>query len=95
MDLYGPIAATTQMISPSFDRLGAAWNLAGAAQKRLTPREREVLSLMCLRLTDAEIAERLYIGTRTAETHVASILTKLNVTNRREAAAAASRLGFG
>lgn len=95
MDLYGPIAATTNVISPSFDRPGAAWNQAGAAQKRLTRREREILALLCQRLTDPEIAERLFIGTRTAETHVASILAKLNATNRREAAAAASRLGFG
>jgi DNA-binding CsgD family transcriptional regulator len=61
---------------------------------RLTPREREVLRLMCLRLTDPEIAARLCIGTRTVESHVASILAKLSAANRREAAAAAAFLGL-
>ena len=60
----------------------------------LTRREREVLSLICLRLTDPEIAARLFIGTRTVESHVASILAKLDASNRREAAATASRFGL-
>jgi DNA-binding CsgD family transcriptional regulator len=60
----------------------------------LTRREREVLRLMCLRLTDPEIAAHLFIGTRTAESHVASILAKLDVGNRREASAVALSLGI-
>ncbi len=66
---------------------------AGRAVSRLlTRREREVLGLLCLRLTDAEIARRLFIGTRTVESHVANILTKLHARNRREAAARARSL---
>jgi DNA-binding CsgD family transcriptional regulator len=60
----------------------------------LTRREREVLRLMCLRLTDPEIAARLFISTRTAESHVARILAKLDVANRREASAVALSLGI-
>ena len=91
MGLYGPISTTNATIPPRRSVLAADLPLP---PRRLTQREREVLGLVCLRLTDPEIAERLYIGTRTVETHVASILDKLAAANRREAAAAASRLGL-
>jgi non-specific serine/threonine protein kinase len=60
----------------------------------LSPREREVLALLAQRLTDKEIAAALFIGHRTAETHVASICNKLGVNSRREAAAIAARHGL-
>ncbi|MFN8591259.1 MAG: LuxR C-terminal-related transcriptional regulator [Thermomicrobiales bacterium] len=65
-----------------------------AAESGLTRREREVLRLLCQRLTDPEIAAHLYISPRTAGHHVSSILAKLAVSSRREAAAAAVRLGL-
>ena len=66
----------------------------GAAVCWLTRREREVMALLCHRLTDQEIAEQLCISRRTVHSHVCSILAKLRVANRREAAAAAQRLGL-
>jgi DNA-binding CsgD family transcriptional regulator len=57
----------------------------------LTRREREVLALLCQRLTDPEIAARLFISPRTASFHVANVLGKLGVANRREAAGLAVR----
>ena len=61
---------------------------------RLTRREREVLLLLGQRLTDREIGERLFIGSRTVECHVSRLLAKLDARNRREAAAVAARLGL-
>ena len=60
----------------------------------LTPREQEVLAMLCQRLTNAEIAAQLFLSHRTVEDHVTRILGKLGVANRREAAAKAARLGL-
>jgi excisionase family DNA binding protein len=57
----------------------------------LTPRERQVLGLLVEGRSNAEIAEALFVGVRTARTHVASILAKLRVANRTEAATLAVR----
>ena len=65
-----------------------------AAFAPLSPREQDVLVLLCQRLTDPQIAEQLFLSPRTVESHVASLLRKLDVTNRRDAAAAAVRLGL-
>jgi non-specific serine/threonine protein kinase len=57
----------------------------------LTRREREILGLLAQRLTNPEIAARLFISAKTAEHHVGNILGKLGAANRREAAAIAVR----
>lgn len=59
----------------------------------LTPRQSQVLDLLAHGLTNSEIAERLFISTRTAESHVAAILTKLGVSNREDAVKRARELG--
>ena len=50
----------------------------------LSEREREVLRLIALGHTNPEIAAELYISVRTAETHRANIMAKLNVSSRAE-----------
>jgi DNA-binding NarL/FixJ family response regulator len=56
----------------------------GGALARLTPREREVLALMAEGRTNVGIAKRLYLSERTVETHVASILAKLDLATSEE-----------
>jgi DNA-binding CsgD family transcriptional regulator len=60
----------------------------------LTARELDVLRLLARHQTDKEIAETLFLSPRTVSTHVANIFVKLNVSNRREAAATAAALGL-
>lgn len=55
----------------------------------LTPREREILSLLVEGLTDRSIADRLAVSPRTVETHVSNIVQRLRVQNRAEAVAIA------
>jgi DNA-binding NarL/FixJ family response regulator len=70
--------------------LGARLVAADAEARRkadrdpLSDREHEVLRLLALGHTNQEIARRLYISVRTAETHRAHIMRKLNVTSRAD-----------
>jgi DNA-binding NarL/FixJ family response regulator len=72
----------------SLARRGAAADPAqpGDELGSLSPREIEVLRHLADGATDREIGERLGISPRTVETHVGSILHKLGVRNRAEAA---------
>ena len=61
---------------------------------RLTPRELEVLCLLCEGLPNKLIERRLKIGAGTVKCHVASILSKLGVSSRLQAVVAAHRFGL-
>jgi DNA-binding NarL/FixJ family response regulator len=100
-------ATEAKLALSAFERLGAAHHAdASAALLRelgaggrawprghgtLTKRETEVLTLLAAGLSNADIAGRLYISRRTAEHHVASIMSKLGLRSRAEAAAYAVR----
>lgn len=61
----------------------------------LTARELEVLALVAERLSNNEIAARLFLSTRTVEKHVERALAKTGAADRRELAALAQRSGLG
>jgi DNA-binding NarL/FixJ family response regulator len=58
---------------------------------RLSPREREVLALVAQGRTNRAIAEALFVSPNTVKTHVASLLTKLDVDTRAQLAVIATR----
>ena len=70
---------------------------AGSAALRargLSAREIEVLTLVAAGYSNGDIAERLFISTKTASVHVSHILDKLGVSTRTEAATIGVRLGL-
>ena len=82
------VASGKQYVHPA---LGAALLAPDAPPARvggpggeLSDRELEVLRMIALGLTNAEIGERLYVSVRTIETHRSHIHEKLNVRNRAE-----------
>ncbi len=60
----------------------------------LSKRERQVMDLVAIGLSNQEIAERLFITERTVRFHITSILNKLGADNRAQAVAIANRLGI-
>jgi DNA-binding CsgD family transcriptional regulator/tetratricopeptide (TPR) repeat protein len=74
---------------PRGPRRTTAANIAG-----LTPRQADVLALVAEGLSNAEIATRLTLSTKTVDHHISAVLGKLGVSTRRQAAAAAHRLNL-
>src|SRR5215469_4664098 len=61
----------------------------------LTEREREILSLIAVGRTNAEIAEEFVISSKTVSNHVSNIFSKLQVVDRAQAALRARQAGLG
>lgn len=87
VDAVRAVAAGDRYLHPV---LGARLVAAEAEERKraqadpLSEREREVLQLLALGHTNQEIATKLYISVRTAETHRAHIMQKLGLTSRAE-----------
>jgi NarL family two-component system response regulator LiaR len=67
---------------------------SGPAASSLTDRERAVLALLAQGFDNRAIARRLFVSPSTVKNHVSSVLAKLGVENRVQAAAYAVRHGF-
>ncbi|MFI7626520.1 response regulator transcription factor [Microbispora rosea] len=86
----GAVAAGDALLSPGvtrrvIERFARRQDLAPDAEERLaalTTREREVVRLVALGLSNGEIAERLVISPLTAKTHIARAVAKLDVRDR-------------
>jgi DNA-binding CsgD family transcriptional regulator/predicted negative regulator of RcsB-dependent stress response len=77
------------LIVPRGPRPASRANPAG-----LTPREAEVLGLLAEGLSNAEVAQRLFLSEKTVGHHVSAVLRKLSEPTRSRAVAAALRLGI-
>jgi predicted ATPase/DNA-binding CsgD family transcriptional regulator len=94
MRLDAVLAEVNRVPAMSSDSTNGARAALPGSRLGLTAREREVLRLVAQGGTNREIATALFITHRTATTHVANILGKLDVASRTEATAWAVREGL-
>lgn len=98
LDAIRDVSQGLSSLSPSIaskviHELGRPVDLS-AGKQPLTEREMDVLGLVAKGLTNQEIATRLSITEGTVRTHVSSILSKLHLANRTQAALHAVRKGL-
>lgn len=92
--VYLPPALLGKSVAePPFSE-GPAGGGGDGAGKTLTPRQRQVLSLLATGQSNKEIARALNLGEGTIKVHVTGIMKALNVRNRTQAVVTATRLGL-
>ncbi len=93
------VAQGQSLIDPTiaarvFERMRRG-NTAPTELESLTKQERRILDLIAEGLTNRQIGERLFLAEKTVKNHVTSVLAKLGVERRTQAAVLASRLRHG
>lgn len=100
VDAVRRAAAGEPLLAPSVLRrvveraLAAEEQAAVQVPAGLTDRELEVLALVGVGLSNAEIADALHVGVTTVKTHVSTAMDKLGLRNRTQAAVVAHRIGL-
>ena len=84
----------TKRLIQKFAVSGPPDPVAPSGYDELTERETEVFGLIARGLSNAEIAEELYLGEATVKTHVGRILTKLGLRDRVQAVVTADESGL-
>jgi len=84
----------TKRLIEEFAKQRAPVRASGTDLKRLTDREREVLTLLGRGLSNPEIAKELKVGEATVKTHVAHVLDKLELRDRVQAVIFAYEIGL-
>ena len=85
---------TRRLLNHFAGRLPGARPSRPAELGRLTERELEILTLLADGLSNAELAERLFLSETTVKTHVSSVLRKLELRDRVQAVVLAHRAGL-
>ena len=95
------LAGGGSVLSPAVARTVIAGYVDGSVRptgearvEGMSPREREVLGLLGLGLSNAEIGRRLYLSSATVKDYVSAVLAKLDVSNRVQAAVVAQEAGL-
>jgi len=87
-------AASSPATFTSADLADAMRRRMSSSTTPLSPREREVLTLLADGLVVAQIARKLFISESTAKTHISKLYEKLGAANRAQALMTAMRLGL-
>jgi two-component system, NarL family, response regulator DevR len=97
LDVVRKVADGQSLLDPAvtqrvLDRLRDGGSSEPAELRSLTPQERRILELVAEGLTNRQIGDRLFLAEKTVKNYVTSILTKLGLERRTQAAVLASKL---
>ena len=97
LDAVRTVAAGQSLLDPAvtqrvLERLRNGGSNEPAELRSLTPQERRVLDLIAQGMTNRQIGAELFLAEKTIKNYVTSILTKLGMTGRTQAAVLASKL---